>query len=191
MNWVLAVAQTIVSMDRAHELNQCLKWLVDEQVAIVAYIRTIVQDPHAAEDVFQNVALVAVRKRPSGDQRSRFIAWARAAARLEALNWVRRQRRAPRPLDAEALERCVPKRDGAMPELRMSAVELLHACVDRLPPHSRRMLDLRYVHGEDCTAIATRLNRSVGAVYVTFNRIHRQLERCMLLRERAMNCPPP
>jgi RNA polymerase sigma-70 factor (ECF subfamily) len=175
-------------MDRARELEQSLRWLMQERVAIVAYIRTIVQDRHGAEDVFQNVALVAMRKEPPADERGRFVAWARVTARLEALNWIRRQRRSPVSLDREALERCARPGGSRLPAARPRLAELLRACVDRLPAHSRQMLDLRYVHGDDCREIARKLNRSVGTVYVTFNRIHRTLERCVLSRDGQGEC---
>jgi DNA-directed RNA polymerase specialized sigma24 family protein len=65
--------------------------LLRERVKLLAYIRAIVRDNHLAEDVFQEVAVLAVRKRDEIRDRRHFLAWMRLAARNLALKLMRRQ----------------------------------------------------------------------------------------------------
>ncbi len=59
--------------------------LLEERVRLLAYIWAIVRDSHVAEDVFQEVSLLAVRKRSEIVDQTAFPVWLRKSARFCAL----------------------------------------------------------------------------------------------------------
>ena len=65
--------------------DQAMRSLLAQRGQLIGYIGAIVGDPHLAEDVFQEVALVVMRKSPVHEHEAGFSAWVRTVARYEAL----------------------------------------------------------------------------------------------------------
>jgi RNA polymerase sigma-70 factor (ECF subfamily) len=155
--------------------------LLRERVKLLAYIRAIVRDDHLAEDVFQEVAVLAVRKREEIRDRRHFLAWMRLAARHRAMKLARRQHRYLL-LDEALLDQL----DEQWAEHDMSSgtdlVEALRYCVERLSPHARNLVKLRYVDGISGLRLAEVVDRRPNAVYVALSRIHRSLGDCIKQR---------
>ncbi len=74
--------------------DTALRLLLDHRGMLLGYVNSIVRDQHLAEDVFQEVSLLVVRKHRGIPARESFPGWVRRAARLEALSALRRKRRA-------------------------------------------------------------------------------------------------
>src|SRR4051812_17180458 len=77
--------------------------LLRERVKLLAYIRSMLRDDHLAEDVFQEVAVLAVRKRDEIRDGGHFLAWMRLTSRHVALKTLR-QRQHQRLLDEPLLD---------------------------------------------------------------------------------------
>ena len=103
--------------------------------------------------------------------------WLRTIARHEALNEVRRLRRAAQRsrelLDVEVMEKRAERQ--ANPE----RVAKLKRCMEKLKDTSREMIVLRYLEGKGCDWIAKTLGRTAGAVRVAMLQIRRTLKLCM------------
>jgi RNA polymerase sigma-70 factor (ECF subfamily) len=155
--------------------------LLRERVKLLAYIRAIVRDDHLAEDVFQDVAVLAVRKRDEIRDGRHFLAWMRLTSRHRALK-VLRQRRRQLLLDEGLLDRL----DEQWAEHDLASAddleEALRRCLDRLSPYARNLVRLRYAEGVSGVQLAEVVDRSLNAVYVALTRIHRSLGECIKRR---------
>jgi RNA polymerase sigma-70 factor (ECF subfamily) len=153
-----------------------VRLLLSERAMLLGYIGSLVRDSHLAEDIFQDVALIVLRKRDELSDSSGFPVWARKIARLESMNVLRRETKLPRPLDQSVLD--VLDRHWTQSD-EGPAPAALRACVTRLTERSRKLVELRYRDGLSGKRLAERLAQPLNTVYVTLARIHRALSECV------------
>ena len=155
--------------------------LLRERVKLLAYIRAIVRDEHLAEDVYQDVAVLALRKRDEINDQRHFLAWMRLTSRHRAFK-VLEQRRHQVLLDESLLDRLdehwVEHDAGSSADL----TDALRQCLERLTPRARHLVRLRYAEGISGERLAAGVDRSLNAVYVSLSRIHRSLADCIRRR---------
>jgi len=70
-----------------------LRTLMKSRDRIAAAAWVVVRDAHAAEDIFQNVALKALTKEISFEAEGAVLSWAFITARREGIDWLRRHRK--------------------------------------------------------------------------------------------------
>src|SRR2546423_1465585 len=133
-----------------------------------AYILAIIHDPHLAEDTLSDVTLAIVRSWERFDKQQPFAPWARGVARRIALANCRKFQRPIIELNEHVLEAAGLHIDalggeGELEERRQQ----LRSCVDRLPQHSRELVQLRYYDGQSYSHIATATGRTMVALYKT------------------------
>lgn len=142
------------------------------------FILGLLPDHNLAEDVFQEVFLTAAAKAGDFREGTNFLAWVRAIARLKVLEHCRKQKAGPRLLDPQALEAVVAVA-GDLDDAWAARREALAACIKRLSPRARQILELRY--GDEFLSpprIAARLSWSIGAVHVALSRARKFLQEC-------------
>ena len=153
--------------------------LVARRDAIHAMLIALSGNPAAADDLFQEMALVMTRRRGEMDDPSKFMAWARAIGRNVVLDhWKRTRRHRAAPLDEAAFEQVAgvfADADASVWEERRAA---LAECVRALPPENRDLLDRHYRQGFSIKSLAAALRRSSGSVYVRLHRLRAGLLRC-------------
>jgi RNA polymerase sigma-70 factor (ECF subfamily) len=152
--------------------------LLAQRGMLLGYISSFVRDAHLAEDLFQDVTLVILRKGAELADPEGFAPWARKIARLEVLNALRKRERAPQPLDGAVLDLL----DGHWTEGERDAspaADALRSCLGRLSPRARRLVDLRYRDGVSGKELAARVAQPLNTVYVALARIHRALSDCL------------
>jgi RNA polymerase sigma-70 factor, ECF subfamily len=157
--------------------------LLRERVKLLAYITAIVRDDHLAEDVFQEVAVLAVRKRDEIRDDRHFLAWMRLTARHRALK-VLRQRQHFLLLDEDLLDKLDEQWAERDASSASDLVDALAHCLEGLSPHARNLVRLRYADGISGMRLAEVVDRSLNTVYVTLSRIHRSLGDCIRQRLR-------
>lgn len=159
--------------------DQAIKALMAERAPLLGYIRAIVGDPHLAEDIFQDVVLVVVKKGAPADDAARFPAWIRTVARYEALGALRKRHQQV-PFD-DALLDAFDAQWAACEEAEphRPAVEALRACLERLSPTSRKLVAAKYERSQSGEQIAAEVGRPVNTVYVALTRIHKALADCV------------
>jgi RNA polymerase sigma-70 factor, ECF subfamily len=164
-----------MGLDSAH----IVRLLMAERSRLFAYIWAIVGDAHLAEDVFQEVSLLAIEKGGEVADEPRLRVWLRRAARFKALQAVRQIKRRPAPLDESAIEKLEEYwvRYDATPDSDL--IETLRDCIRLLTPNSRKLMVLRYSKGLQSNQIAQRLKRQVTAVRRAIARAHRALHDCV------------
>lgn len=165
-----------VTMAVDHEV--LVRLLLGQRAMLLGYLSSLVRDAHLAEDLFQEIALVILKKGHELSDASGFPLWARKIARLEALNALRRKQRAPRPLDEAVLD-VLDRQWEASDETASPAADALRACLQRLPPRSRQLVEMRYRDGVSGRALAEKVSQPVNTVYVTLARVHRALAECI------------
>ena len=152
--------------------------LLSHRRSLHAYVSAIVRDPELAEDVFQDVSVVILRRAEEFGPVRDFWALARGIARRQALAALRTRKPALKQLAPDVLDAldegfdAVPGDDGTL-------AEALRACVEALPPAWRDIVALRYWENLAVDAVAARTRRSANTVSVTLNRIRSRLADCV------------
>ena len=152
-----------------------------------AMLVAMVGDTHAADDLFQEAAVIMMQKRGQLDNAGSFLSWSRAIA----FNVVRdfrkkRARQKVHALDDQALESIAEVfehfEDGDV-DARRSA---LRACSEKLSPAHRDLLRMRYDSNSSIDELAAALAKSRGALETSLYRIRKLLSDCIELRLRSM-----
>src|SRR5262249_51402554 len=143
--------------------SEFLKRFLQHESDLKAFIGSLVRDPHARDDVFQDVALVLWEKYSSYDATRSFGAWARGIAGKRVMQRWEREGRTPLPFSPRAIEAIADayERTASNASDRAGALEL---CLESLPRRSRDLLTLRYEQSLTLNEIATRLGRTLDAV---------------------------
>jgi RNA polymerase sigma-70 factor, ECF subfamily len=135
---------------------------------VYGYVRSIVHDPHEAEDVTQQVFAKMIRVIGKYEEREvPFFAWVLRVARNLAVDHLRRQRVIP----VEQV-RATSERSGD-PEGRR--VTELREALSQLPKDQCEVLVLRHLAGLSPAEIATRTGRSEGSIHGLHHRGRRAL----------------
>jgi RNA polymerase sigma-70 factor (ECF subfamily) len=172
-----------------HTIHQeaAFRFVMAHRTMLKAYVTAIVHDPILAEDTFSDVTLQIVRSWENFDQSKPFPPWARGLARRVALANLRREGRRPLVLEDSVLEDVAEQLDQAGSESQLEEYkEALHRCLDRLPERNRRLIRLRYFENHSYQAMSQSVNKSVGALYVIFCRLHQILSRCVHRESRSL-----
>jgi RNA polymerase sigma-70 factor (ECF subfamily) len=156
-------------------LQSLMKWRT--RVSAAAWV--VVQDAHAAEDIFQNVALKAMTREVSFETESALMSWAFITARREGIDWLRRHQREALGLDAEILDLLEHEWKAAPSHASGAKVEALQECLEAAPEASRRLLKLRYFDGYSCEEVAEQMGIGLNAIYKRISRLHLSLKECV------------
>jgi RNA polymerase sigma-70 factor, ECF subfamily len=142
---------------------------------VFAYLRHVLRDRAAAEDVFQQVFTEVWRRGAGYDPaRGSLAAWVLTIARSRAVDELRRRR--PEPMDPGTLpEPSVP----APQEQALERWRVAHL-LTRLPAEERELLQLRFYAELSQTEIAAHLDVPLGTVK---SRMVRGLERLRALMD--------
>jgi RNA polymerase sigma-70 factor len=158
--------------------GQVARLLMQHRTALYGYIFACVRNHADAEDVLQNVSVAVMESFGQLRDEEGFLPWAREIARRRVLAYRRQQLRES-ALDPE-LVRALADAADRVEEKRPASVlhTALLACLDSLPPDSRKLIAQRY-DGVDATTLAGRFGRTVQAVYAQIKRIKSALRNCV------------
>lgn len=153
--------------------------LMVQRDRLFAYIWSIVGDVHLAEDVIQEVSLVAAEKGGEVANERALVVWLRTTARHKCLEAIRADRRAPLSLASQTLDLLDAQwaRQDEVDTATMLAA--LDDCLRQLTPRTQRLVRMRYVENLGASHIAGVLHRKTAAVYQALTRAHRALGDCM------------
>lgn len=152
------------------------------QTTLRGYLLAVIGDGTAADDLFQNVAIVLWRKFSEYDRSRSFVAWGLGVARLEVLKQRQTLARSRLVFSEEAVEALAQAAAEGAGEEDARLVHL-RFCLGKLPARERNALDLRFSENLSLHEIGARFNRSAEAVGMMLMRIRRWLRDCM---EQAM-----
>ncbi|MBI1370728.1 MAG: sigma-70 family RNA polymerase sigma factor [Planctomycetes bacterium] len=153
--------------------------LLRDRARLFAYIWAIVRDVHMAEDVLQEVSLLAVDKSATIHDEAALPAWLRSTARFRAMHAVQNARRGPVALDEHLLDMLDTHWAQTDRVSSFDMLESLRRCLSELTPRAREMVRMRYVDALSGQAIASKSDCKIDSVYKSLSRIHRALAECM------------
>ena len=149
---------------------------------VYSVLVAITRDPATAEDLSQEVFVVAFNKGlvPGPGMRQ----WLKEVARRLAMNELRRKR--PQVLDPAHLQALAPASETpnpAAPETPFDdRLAALRRCLDELDPSDRAVLAARYGQDGRLAALAEQFRQSVGYLKQRLLRLRRRLSDCLRRR---------
>jgi RNA polymerase sigma-70 factor (ECF subfamily) len=170
-------------MSRAHDpqsdaqVAHVQMLFVQHTSALRGFILALLPDFSRVDDILQETFLTVTRKAAEFEPGSNFIGWACAIARFKVLE-AGRNRGRTQPLSGEVLDAlCASEPE---PEERgEEKLRLLAECLQRLPPASRRAVELRYQQAHKPAEIARQIGWTAEAVYVALSRARAALRTCI------------
>lgn len=177
-------------MPLADERVELVQALARVEPPVRAYAYAILRDFHLAEDVTQEVALLAAARWDTLPRGEPFLAWAREVARRKALELRRKAaaaRRRDRAFAADFAEETWEALADRFRPAEPDAAVALKDCLDRLPSHAHAALVARYGENRPCEEIAERLGRSVQGLYAILKRARLALAACVDRRVSALS----
>lgn len=154
-----------------------VRW-TSAQPNVAAFIRSIVRNPTDVDDVLQDTAYRIAMKFDDYDPQRPFVAWAIGIARNCVLEWHRAHARDRHLFDAETVKRVADAYCQRAPQHDTARIAL-QDCLKKLPPKSRRMLDMRYTQELKPARIAELLETTPQTVSTTLYRVRETLRRCI------------
>lgn len=163
--------------------EEALKWLLEYRTELLGFIYLRVRDSHAAEDVFQSVALAIVRKAEIAKPIANFRAWIKEMARREVLYYLRSPAtRRLNPLPSAEMLRVTDEvylgQDPSPKEL-VEEFAALRSCLEKLPGKLRELVKQRYLDGRGYREMAEQFRQSEVAVRQSVSRGRRALMDCV------------
>ena len=159
--------------------QEVLQALMRSRTRVSAAAWVVVRDAHAAEDIFQNVALKAMTRDVTFDNESALLSWALITARREGIDWLRRHKREACGLDAGILDLLEREWQSHPVQPAGARIEALQSCLEAAPESARQILKLRYFEGYTCEEVADRMGVGLDAVYKRVSRLHESLRSCI------------
>ncbi|MBM3846648.1 MAG: sigma-70 family RNA polymerase sigma factor [Verrucomicrobia bacterium] len=156
-----------------------LATLMQARTRLSAAAWLVVRDTHAAEDIFQNVALKAMTREVTFESEAALISWALVSARREGIDWLRRRQRESVGLDAEILDLIDREWQVASTHPAGIRIDALRDCLAATPESARHLLRLRYFDGHSCEEVAQELGIGLNAIYKRVSRLHESLKECI------------
>jgi len=137
-------------------------------VRLSAFVRPILFQPSAVEDVVQMVFIKMVRRLTLLRDPAVFESWLFRLARNTAVDFLRRRRCRPTMVSDEQTFEQAP--DTSSERSVAEIMEALHVALTRLSPKDRNLVTL-IVEGNSYQTVAAREGLTVGAVKVRLNRV--------------------
>lgn len=153
--------------------------LLSDRVRLLAYIRALVIDRDAAEDIHQEVIIQALRAASTIEDSRHLLAWARRTAKLKAFEYLRHKRRQPQHLDPDVLELLEPTWEAESGEANQARAAALSDCLGELTKRSQELVKLRFADHLNGIQISKTMGLKVQSVYMALSRIYRTLDACV------------
>lgn len=145
-----------------------------------AFIALKLPVAHLVDELAHETFVFAFRNLARFTPGTSFRAWLRAIAtnliRAEVQRYARERQNQLHFARARELEHSLMTGPGAA---ETEEVEHLRACVDSLPPHLKKLVELKYAQDQPIEAIAAKLARSENAVWQALFRLRAQLRECV------------
>lgn len=168
-------------MSRIEDHERFTELLRVHHTQLFGYLYALVHDMTDAEDLYQETVAVLWRKFGDYCEGTSFFGWARAAARFEALNFLR-QRKRRRQFSDELQANLSEAFDEVDADLLQARLEALHECKDKLGEEDRSLVEACYANQGSFRETAGLLGRTPKSVYDALGRIRGMLMKCIEAR---------
>ena len=132
---------------------------------LTVFLKSVLHNPSDVDDLFQETMVVAWRRLDDFDETRAFGPWLRGIAKRLVL--AHHRKRVGQACDPVALDRVdlrlsqLSARPGDTWEEKL---QVLRTCVDSLPEHYRKVVELRYFHEQAVRQVSEILQLSGAAV---------------------------
>ena len=178
-NEALNITIIMKSVTSSLKPDQIVRLLFIHRAKTLGYIWSLVRDFDVAEDIFQEVSVLALEKASTIKDERHLLNWMRTSARLISMATMRKLGRRPVPLDASLLDQLDTAWQTMDTNQTDEPIEALNWCLQKLTKHARQIIDLRYREGLTGTSLGDAMGQSLNTVYVALSRIHRRLRDCV------------
>ena len=164
------------------EPNSVVRALIRDRAKLLGYVWAIVRDQHLADDIFQDVTVLAIERAGEIKDEGHLLLWSRKAARFKSLEALRAKDYRMMSLDEDVLdllESDWPTMDSVV---TTDEADHLRRCVEQLTPKAREIVHLRFTEGLSGIQVAEIVKLKVTSVYVSLARIYRSLAECIRQR---------
>ena len=151
--------------------------IAQHQRRLHLFILSLVPNPADAEDILQETNLVLWREFGNFELGTNFVAWSCRVAFHQVMAWRKRRQR-DRLVFSESFLTAVSRELMESEDRQEERSQVLANCVERIPPHHRELLRLRYTEGASIEVIAQQAKRTTEAVYRMLSRIRQTLFDC-------------
>ncbi|MHC2069830.1 sigma-70 family RNA polymerase sigma factor [Bremerella sp. T1] len=145
---------------------------------VKGFLLAALPQPCDADDVLQEVAVEAARRFADYDRSRPFPPWVLWIAKIKTADFFRRTYRDRHLFLGEALEPLAEAACRTFFRLEEQS-DALDVCLSKLPPKSRRLIELRYFDNLNQSQIAEEMNTSSGTIRVLLHRVRAVLAECI------------
>ncbi len=156
-------------------------WITAQPI-ILSFVRSMVYRFEDAEDIVQQVAIVAAKRFDDFDHSRPFVPWALGIARNLVLRYNRDKNIHNVILVDNQLMEQITEAFTDKPSGSTEVNVALEHCISNLTDRARNLIQLRYVRDLSPRDIADRLGTSANVVSVTLNRVRTTLKNCISKR---------
>jgi RNA polymerase sigma-70 factor, ECF subfamily len=157
-----------------------LRLFLQNQRGLYAYVLTLLPNRADADDVLQETSLVMWDKFDADAPPTDFLAWGRRIAYHKVLDFYKKATRAQARLSRVFVERIAQSTSIEAESLRSEERRTaLAACIEKLPPRDRDLLNRRFAEGATTVSTSEQLGRSVEAVYKALAKLRQSLFDCV------------
>jgi RNA polymerase sigma-70 factor, ECF subfamily len=164
--------------DRAAAQQRFLSLFLRSEREVFRYVAALVPNVTDAEDIVQQTALALWEKFDAYDSAQPFTPWACRFALNKAHQWIEQRQRWKALLDHGLAEELAQRRQELHPEFERR-LKHLEACLAKLPPEQRSLVEAYYFERTDIESLAARSGRTAAAIYKTLQRIRQTLQLCV------------
>lgn len=165
-------------IDSAAAQQRFLSLFLRSEREIFRYVAALVPSVTDAEDIVQQTALALWEKFEAYDPEQPFTPWACRFALNKARQWIERRQRWQTLLSHGLAEELAQRRQELQPEFERR-LKHLEACVAKLPPAHRSLVEGYYYDRSDIECLAERSGKSEAATYKMLQRIRQVLQHCV------------
>lgn len=170
----------LIEASRRGDLDAFSRLVLRHQGALRACIAVRLDEPHHAEDLAQEVLILAYRKLAEFDARRPFAPWLRGIAFNLLRNHWRKARAVPYGAPEELLSLADAEIDALHEECREGDWQAaLQSCLGELDGAPRQLVRTRYEEDVGVAEICRRSGKKHSAVTMQLHRIRLQLRECV------------
>ena len=155
-----------------------LKLFMKNQSNLFGFILRLIPNFSIAEDIMQETMMTVWQKFASFEEGTDFLSWAKQIARYKVMGYIDKSKsHSMVHLSDDVLEELANQESTIISQ--NTYFEALHACVDRLKGHSRKIVRLRYAKNMKVKEIAVQLNTTCNTLSQHMSRVHHSLKKCI------------
>ncbi|MGD9128509.1 MAG: sigma-70 family RNA polymerase sigma factor [Planctomycetia bacterium] len=156
-----------------------VRLLIEYRQRIFSFIRVLVAgSPLDAEEIFQEVCIVAWKKLDQFDFETDFVRWVNRISYFQVLQHYQKHSRESLVFSSHFLDR-IAQEMFCSGEALSRERKTLHACLEKLKEPDRQLIQRRYFEGESAGEIAESSGRPITSICRSLQRIRRRLHSCI------------